>query len=212
LRKLSRDEYDALVRGAQVLVSDRLGPKVLRTDDGRIVKLFRRRKLISSALFWPPARRFARASRRLGALGIACAAVEGVYRVPHIQRHAVVYPEIAGEALRDAIRDAPRRDRLLEALAGFLAELHAAGVYFRAVHFGNVLVRADGRFALIDLSEVRVKSKALGTSLRRRNFKPLLAYPEDAAALRSFGLDRFLDLYRAASQKLGSGSNFPRRG
>lgn len=182
------------------MTSDRCGPKVLRTEEGRIVKLFRRRKLISSALIWPPALRFARASRRLAALGIPSVVVEGVFWVPHIRRHAVIYPEIAGEVFRDAIKKPDQRDSLITQLARFLSELHAKGVYFRALHFGNVAVARDGRLVLIDISEVRVRRKALGRSLRRRNFKPLFAYPEDAAALRVFGVDRFHALYFDATQ------------
>lgn len=201
MKRLSLDDYETLVRGAQVLAENPLGPKVFRTWDGRIVKLFRRARFCSSALIWPPAARFVRASRRLAALGVASVAADGAFRIPEIGRHAVIYREIPGEVFRAAITRPERCDALITALASFLAELHAKGVYFRAVHFGNIVVTRSGELALIDISDARIKGGgSLGPSLRTRNFKHLFSCPEDAAALREFGLERFLALYHAAAR------------
>ena len=195
LRRLSPAAFEELIRGAGVVTRDSGGPKLLRRRDGRMVKVFRRRRLISSSVIWPVALRFCRAARRLAALGVPSVTVEAAYRVPEVARHAVVYPEIQGTTLRDAIADPERRDVLLDRFARFLADLHAKGVYFRAIHFGNVVVREDGNCALVDISECRFRRAPLRLGLRARNFRPFFSYEEDTAVLHAFGLDRFLGLY-----------------
>jgi hypothetical protein len=80
-------------------------------------------------------------------------------------------------------------------MAGYLADLHERRVYFRAVHFGNVLVLPDGGFGLIDVSEARFRRGPIPPRLRARNFKHMLRYPEDVAALTGYGLARFVRTY-----------------
>lgn len=200
MKTISLAEYESRRRGAQVLSQDRFGEKVLRTPDGMIIKLFRRKRLLSSAWLSPYARRFARAAQRLATLDVPSVQVSAVYKVPAIRRYAVVYRALAGVPLRQAILDPIHRHDLLERLARFLAMLHAKGVYFRALHFGNVLVNADRSLALIDVSESYFYRGPLRTGLRARNFKPLVSYSEDSAALQDFGAARFLETYLAHAQ------------
>jgi len=194
MKTLSAQQYQSMRSGAKVLSADQHGDKVLLTPDGRVIKLFRRKRWLSSTLWNPYAQRFARASRRLREIGVPAVQVEGVYRIPNIRRHAVVYPLLAGETLRDAVADPDRCAELVLGLAEFLARLHSLGVYFRAIHFGNVLVQPNGSFALIDVSEVQFRRR-FGPGWRARNFKPLVSYSEDAAAIQSAGADRFVRTY-----------------
>jgi hypothetical protein len=194
VKTLSDQQYESLRSGAIVLSADKHGEKVLERSDGCVIKLFRRKRWMSSEIWSPYARRFARASRRLHQLGVPAARVEGLYWVPGIERHAVVYPKLPGETLRAAVADSHRCRGLMLSFAGFLARLHSLGVYFRAVHFGNVLVQADGAFALIDISEAQFRRR-FGVELRARNFRPLVRYAEDAAALEIAGADRFVKAY-----------------
>ena len=201
MKSLTLSDFELLRSGSEVLSRDEYGEKVLRTPDGRIIKLFRRKRLLSSALLWPYAKRFARASRLLQARGIPSVIVTDVFRVPAIKRHAVVYPQLPGEVLRSVLeREPARAEALLERLAHVLAQLHERGVYFRAAHFGNFLVAQNDQLALIDISEARFSRGSLRTSLRARNFKPLISYPEDAASLRGFGIQRFLRHYAKAAR------------
>ncbi len=133
LKNLSQDQFEDLTRDAKVMTSDRVGPKLLRTTDGRCVKLFRRRHLLTSGLLFPPALRFYHAARRLARLEIPSVSVEGAYRVPALARHVVVYGELAGTTLRETILDPSRSEATLQDLARFLARLHRSGVYFRAI-------------------------------------------------------------------------------
>ncbi|MEM9415548.1 MAG: toluene tolerance protein [Planctomycetota bacterium] len=199
MQRLSAQAYDALTRGAKVLSQDRHGPKVLALADDRCVKLFRRKRLLSSATLLPYARRFEAAAARLSRLGIPTVAVDSVTRVPSIKRDAVVYRYLEGTPLREAVAQAGRdRDAvagLLKQHAAFLAELHAKGVYFRSIHFNNVVICPDGAFGLIDISEARVARRPLPPEKRARNFRPMLSYEEDRAALEVIGVADFLAHY-----------------
>lgn len=195
MKRLELGEYRRLTSGAQVLSSDEYGDKVLLTPDGRIIKLFRRKRLISSTLLWPYALRFAGATKKLSALGFRTVHVEAVHRIPTIRRDAVVYPMIEGRPLREALAEGGDAATLLPRLAALLADLHAKGVYFRAVHFGNVLVQRDGGLALIDVSEARFRRRPLNPTMRARNFRPLRSYDVDAAAIDRFGAGAFVDCY-----------------
>lgn len=196
VKRLTAIEFEQLKTGAAVLSRDEHGEKVLQTPDGRIIKLFRRKRLLSSALWSPYARRFYRAAQELSRRGVPSIEAIDLFRVPSIKRDAVVYRRLEGIELREALRNEPARlDELLERLAKFLALLHRRGVYFRAIHMGNVLVRPDGSLALIDVSEAQFRRQSLATPLRIRNFAPLGHYDVDAAAINRFGVDRFISAY-----------------
>jgi hypothetical protein len=202
MQRMSRAEYDDLSRGAAVLSADEHGAKVLLRGDGSVVKLFRRKRLLSSALLRPYARRFARASVELARRGIAAAVVDRCARVPSIRRDLVVYRRLEGTPLRAALaQGGADHQRLLLALARFLARLHGRGVYFRAAHFGNILVchtdAGDIGLALIDISETQFRSGPLSPALRARNFRPLTRYPEDLAAMCALNARRFVQAYLA---------------
>lgn len=201
MQRWTQAQFEQLAAGATTLAADEHGVKVLLTPDDRIIKLFRRKRWLSSTLVFPYARRFERASTELAKRGIPAVRVEAVARVPHLRRDVVVYRRLPGVTLRDALADA-RDDHngLLNDLAALLAGLHEHGVYFRAAHFGNILVRASdadglGRLALIDISEARFRRGSLSPALRARNFRPLTSYDEDRAALRAFGIPRFISGY-----------------
>ena len=167
MKSLSLAEYHDLARDAKVLSRDEHGEKVLLTPDRRVIKLFRRKRWLSSAWIVPYAARFARASHGLRACGIRSVAVESVYRIPALGRHAVVYPMLPGTPLRTVLAESShKREELLTKLAELLEAMHQRGVYFRAMHFGNVLICNDGgddggdnHLALIDISETRFRRK-----------------------------------------------------
>ncbi len=208
MKSIGREEFDAMVRGAEVLLTDRDGPKVYRTPDGEIVKLLRIKRLISSNLLLPHAERFARNSAKLAAAGIACPEIRMIARVPHLKRQLVVYRELPGTSLRNALGDAAaeRSASLIHATGAFIASLHERGVYFRSIHFGNILVTPDGpQFALIDFLDMRMMGGPLSLQRRIRNGKPIFRYREDRQSLLDHWRD-FCDGYG------GSATGFPQTG
>lgn len=192
----------ALLAGAVCLCRDDFGDKVLELPDGRIVKLFRRKRRLSSNTFFPYARRFARAAARLRDRGVPTVEVLALHRLPDLERDAVVYRKVEGEALRTLLTARPEQaDVLLPRLAGMLALLHQRGVFFRSVHFGNWLVDAadPGRWTLIDILDTQFRPWPLWLGARVRNFRHLIRYRVDREALQAFGVDRFLREYAAAA-------------
>lgn len=162
--------------GARVLEADPHGAKVLLLADGTILKLFRRKRLITSAMLFPYAARFAANASKLAALGVPVPEVIDVLRIPGLGRDAVHYHPLPGVTLRqlagEALPDARKR-RLREAFNRLVVLLHDNGVYFRSLHIGNVIVTPDDRLGLIDFSDMRIYPWSLGSYLRRRNIQRL---------------------------------------
>ncbi len=199
MQSIDHSTYEALRKGAQVLEADGSGDKVLRLADGRMLKLFRRKRVLSSALFFPYAQRFANNTKALQQRDILCPNVIAVYRIPSIQRDGVYYAPLAGETVRQLQGTPEETETLRSQLGAFIAQLHEKGVYFRSLHFGNVVQTPQNQLGLIDIADLRCQRRALSDSKRLRNFAHLLRYKQDRQWL--LGGDAgstFLEGYRQA--------------
>lgn len=180
--RLGKQEYLALRAGAEVLEADRYGEKVLRLADGNLLKLFRRKRLLSSAAIYPYAKRFAANAAALAALGIPVPSVLRISRISFLDRDAVHYRPVAGSTLREIVRagisEAETR-RLKPMLTRFIVMLHDKGVYFRSLHLGNVVLTPDDRLGLIDFTDLRIYPWSLGRYLRTRNMRRMCALAEE---------------------------------
>lgn len=197
MQALEHARYLALREGAQVLEADGTGDKVLRLGDGSMLKLFRRKRLITSAAWYPYAKRFADNCRTLAERGIPCPRVRQVYRIAEIARDAVHYDPLPGQTLRQLLEEPLSDDRRRAQLGAFIAQLHEKGVYFRSAHLGNVVLTPEGELGLIDIADLRIYRQALTKRLRLRNFKHMLRYPQDRAWLLDNGGDAFSSAYLA---------------
>lgn len=173
---MTQQDFLALSEGARRLESDGFGPKVLALADGTMIKLFRRKRLISSAALFPYASRFARNAQKLHQLGIPAPAVIQVARIDGMARDMVHYRPLPGETLRELLEAglaAERLQALKAQFTRFVIRLHDAGVYFRSLHLGNVVLTPEGELGLIDFSDLRVYPWRLGSYLRARNMRRL---------------------------------------
>jgi tRNA A-37 threonylcarbamoyl transferase component Bud32 len=184
-QRLAATAYDALVAGGRVLEADRHGAKLIALGDGRYLKLFRRKRLLSSALMRPYSWRFQRNARRLAALGIPTVAPEALLRIPHLRRTAVLYRPLAGRTLRELLDAEPGGEHWIAEFGRFLGQLHRQGVYFRSLHFGNLVVTETGAFGLIDVADLEFRAAPLPPSLVVRNLRHLLRYPQDGDRVRA---------------------------
>ena len=155
MQDLALSAYEALRAGAQVLEADKHGDKVLRLADGNFLKLFRRKRLISSAALYPYAQRFADNTETLQRLAVPCPQIIAVYRIPDIARDAVHYQPLPGDTLRQVIEAGEADSQLAAQLGELIAELHDQGVYFRSLHLGNVVKTPEGPLGLIDLADMK---------------------------------------------------------
>jgi tRNA A-37 threonylcarbamoyl transferase component Bud32 len=196
MQKLDHTVYLRLREGADVLEADGKGDKVLRLTDGTMLKLFRRKRLLTSALWSPYAQRFANNCAALRDRNIPCPKIHQVYRIPSIKRDAVHYHPLPGRTVRQFRPDAPAS--LRAALGSFIALLHQQGIYFRSAHLGNIVLTPDGALGLIDIADLRIYPGELHKGLRLRNFRHMLRYREDREWLLQ---DRqFLESYLAHQQ------------
>jgi hypothetical protein len=193
MKQITHSDYLAMREGAAVLERDRLGDKVLLLEDGSFVKLFRRKRLISSAAWYPYAQRFADNANALRLRHIPCPKVIDVFRIPSIERDGVHYLPLEGETLRQVIARNPddsKRAALREAFNALVRRLHDAGIYFRSLHLGNVVLTPKGELGLIDIADIRFHRKPLNQFWRKRNLRRMEGIPTEQAWLdRSYLLN-----------------------
>ena len=170
MQKLDHTDYLALRENCKVIEQDGFGDKVMILQDGTFLKLFRRKRLITSAAIWPYAQRFADNAKKLEELGIPCPKIIQVYRIPSIERDAVHYHPLPGTTLRDLYSgDAEYPDDLRERFLKFVAHIQDLGVYFRSIHLGNVVLTPEGELGLIDISDMKIFRRPLSKWQRKRN-------------------------------------------
>lgn len=203
MKRIDAAQLDTLLQGAKTIEEDGLGIKVARLGDGNFLKLYRRKRLLSSDLWDLPAQRFANNAQGLLRLGITAPKVLDVLMISERRLSAVRYQPLPGDTLRNRLRqlDAEPRTALVKQFGTFLGELHQLGVYFRSLHLGNVLLLPDGSFGLIDLSDMKLESRPLAPWKRRRNLQHILRYSEDIAWLTQQHLDSWLEGYADSASR-----------
>ena len=183
METIGQTEYLALREGAKVLEADHCGEKVLRLADGTILKLFRRKRWLSSATIYPYAKRFVVNAKALAKRGVPVPHILRIARIPSISRDAVHYAPLAGTTLRELAQAGldPAREAALKAVfTRFVIDLHDSGVYFRSLHIGNVVCTPEGKLGLIDFSDLRIHPWPLGRYSRVRNMRRMAGITEEA--------------------------------
>lgn len=194
-RLLTEDEFKAMLASAEVLEQDAHGLKVLRLANGDILKIFRVKRLISSARFFSYARRFCRNAERLQELGIPTVSVRELLRFSGSGNTAVLYQPLPGVTLRELGRAKLSDGGIPSDLGIFVAKLHEMGIYFRSLHFGNIVLTPDGELGLIDISDMRFLPRKLSCGRRFRNFNHMRRLKSDMAMLEESGWKLILDNY-----------------
>ncbi|MCK9261609.1 MAG: toluene tolerance protein [Azoarcus sp.] len=187
LQLLGHDEYLGMRAGARVIEQDEYGEKVLLLPDGTYLKLFRRKRVLTSAAWKPYAQRFVENAAALRRLDIPCPQVLKHYRIPAISRDAVHYLPLEGKTIRQVISDGlseARATALRSQLLEFIKHIHSLGIFFRSAHLGNIVLTPEGTLGLIDISDLKISWFALGPFRRRRNLRHVLRCREDREWLR----------------------------
>lgn len=167
---LTNGALTALTAEAQILEEDSLGPKVYRLADGNFLKLFRRKRLLSSALLYPYSIRFWKNAERLKELGIPTLTPLQLYRLEEASLSAVLYRPLPGKTLKDLYLESP--DAFSEhqpKLIAFIRTLHRNGVYFRSLHLGNIVLTPQGALGLIDIADLSFQKRPLSRAKAKRN-------------------------------------------
>lgn len=174
---LPQATFSALIEGAQLLEEDSHGPKVYRLRDGNFLKIFRRKRLLSSALWCPYSKSFCDNALRLRKLGICSPVPLAHYTLERPGLTAVHYQALPGETLRQLARLAGFDwQHVLPQLIELIRRLHNAGVYFRSLHLGNIVLTPEGELGLIDISDMRFFRRPLSRWMRQRNLGHFCRY------------------------------------
>ncbi|MBX9915114.1 MAG: toluene tolerance protein [Pseudomonadaceae bacterium] len=200
MQALDHNAYLALRDGAQVLEADRFGDKVLHLRNGNFLKLFRRKRLLTSAALFPYAQRFADNALALQQREVPCPRVIAVYRIKSIRRDAVYYAPLEGQTLRQLFDKPNIAANLRTDLAEFVAKLHSKGVYFRSLHLGNIVLTPNHALGLIDIADLKCQRSALSMGKRLRNFQHMLRYSQDHQWLLGDNPVEFLQSYLTCSR------------
>jgi hypothetical protein len=203
MQSLSLSKYNNLVEGAVALTSEcvdgQIWPKVLRLEDQSILKLFRLKRFITSARLIPYVTRFQRHVKRLEAMDIPTVRINVIYNIAAINRTAVHYWPLEGKTLREHCVINPIEMVQAKQIGQFFLFLHQNGIYFRSIHFGNIVLTLDGRIGLIDVVDMRFRRGPLSMSQRIRNLRHLFRYDTDIDCLAPVR-HIFIDAYCASAR------------
>jgi len=198
MKILTITAYRQLIENAEPLASEfvdgELSHKVFRLADQSILKLFRIKRIFSSARLFPYTRRFQRNVAYLVSCGVPTMTIASVYRIPAIKRTAVHYHPLKGITLRKHCESNPIDPALAGRLGLFFHSLHKNGIYFRSIHFDNMILTEDDDIGLIDVVDMRISNGPLSMGRRIRNLRHLFRYQADVAHLTS-ERHRFMDVY-----------------
>lgn len=191
---------------ATIVEYDPRGIKVLRLPGGDYLKVFRLRHQYGWARLHGYAQRFCKHARKLDQKGIPTVQVKQCYKADNpellkapdfpcptestLTKHTYVveYAPLAGQTLKDLLKQQLMSDTLVVQLGKFIADLHAKGIYFRSLHLGNIVLTPDGQLGLIDIADMDIYPWKLWFSTRLRSFRHLTRY---ATLNQSFGISRW---------------------
>lgn len=194
IHRLSDAAYQQLIANATVLKQRRGMPAILLTPDQLIIKHIYHRAWFSSSRIWPYAQRFVHSAELLHERGILAPKVKAQYYYPTGRCDILIYDFLEGKSLHTYASE--NNYSHLENFTGFIAKLHDLGIFFRDLHFDNVIVH-KGEFALIDIASVRFRRwrRSLNLMHRAKNLVHMFSKNEDQAIYRVFGKNNFLCRY-----------------
>ena len=124
--------------------------------------------------------------------GISAPVVKDIIHCPEYPLHMVVYDRIDGKDLRELCDELGSSQ--LGLVPEYLAHLHQQGVFFRAIHLGNLIYNGD-TLCLIDIADVHIRQTPLSILQRARNVAHLINSDLDKARFTSYGVNRFVTEY-----------------
>lgn len=197
---LTPEDFAQLSRNAKVLEQDERGIKVLQMVNGNILKVFRVRHTFTLARVYSYARHFCRNADKLKQLGVPTVEIVQLFHFEENTDTAVLYQPLLGHTLRQLHISGLTDHVLMENLGRFVARLHEDGIYFRSLHFGNVVKTPEGRLGLIDIADLKVYHHSLTNWHRARNFRHLQRYRDDWMSLSMAERKAFADGYFTTAQ------------
>lgn len=195
---MTQAELARLQASGKTLEQDERGVKVTLLPDGKMLKVFRLRRWFSSGLVYSNARRFCRNAERLQQRGIATVSDCELFHFAKSTDKAVIYQPLAGDTIRDLLKLNQLSHNTYAKLGCFIADLHRYGIYFKSLHFGNIVLTPIQELGLIDISDMRFYPWQLHCNTRLRSLNRMYRYADD---IRMLGVNGWADMLTAYFSK-----------
>lgn len=169
--------------------ADDLGHRKTFHKKNEIIKIFNVRGYISSGFFNTYASRIIKNSIRLTEHEIPSIEITNELAFQYNKRlSGVSYKYIPGKTYRDLGNKITKE--MITDLAKYISIIHKKGIYFRAMHLGNILLHNKKLF-LIDIAKIHFYPWSLFIFTRARAFRRMIKYQDD---IKHFGLINYKNL------------------
>ena len=169
--------------------ADDLGHRKTFHKKNEIIKIFNVRGYISSGFFNTYASRIIKNSIRLKEHEIPSIEITNELAFQYNNRlSGVSYKYIPGKTYRDLGNKITKE--MITDLAKYISIIHKKGIYFRAMHLGNILLHNKKLF-LIDIAKIHFYPWPLFIFTRARAFRRMIKYQDD---IKHFGLINYKNL------------------
>ena len=169
--------------------ADDLGHRKTFHKKNEIIKIFNVRGYISSGFFNTYASRIMKNSIKLKDHEISSIEITNELAFQYNNRMSgVSYKYIPGKTYRDLGNKITKK--MITDLAKYISIIHKKGIYFRAMHLGNILLHNKKLF-LIDISKIHFYPWSLFIFTRARAFRRMTKYKDD---IKHFGLINYKNL------------------
>ena len=169
--------------------ADDLGHRKTFYKKNEIIKIFNVRGYISSGFFNTYASRIIKNSIRLKDYEIPSIEITNELAFQYNKRlSGVSYKYIPGKTYRDLGNKITKE--MITDLAKYISIIHKKGIYFRAMHLGNILLHNKKLF-LIDIAKIHFYPWSLFIFTRARAFRRMIKYQDD---IKHFGLINYKNL------------------
>ena len=166
-----------------------LGHRKTFHKKNEIIKIFNVRGYISSGFFNTYASRIIKNSIRLKEHEIPSIEITNELAFQYNKRlSGVSYKYIPGKTYRDLGNKITKE--MITDLAKYISIIHKKGIYFRAMHLGNILLYNKKLF-LIDIAKIHFYPWSLFIFTRARAFRRMIKYQDD---IKHFGLMNYKNL------------------
>jgi hypothetical protein len=169
--------------------ADDLGHRKTFHKKNEIIKIFNVRGYLSSGFFNTYASRIIKNSIRLKEHEIPSIEITNELAFQYNNRlSGVSYKYIPGKTYRDLGNKITKE--MITDLAKYISIIHKKGIYFRAMHLGNILLHNKKLF-LIDIAKIHFYPWSLFIFTRARAFRRMIKYQDD---IKHFGLINYKNL------------------
>ncbi len=195
MKKISRQELDALCLNGKSIDSQGGYPCVVLHPDGTITKIWAvKKRLLSSNTLSPYSKRFVNNAAKLKKRGVIVPEIISHASVRGTHIKTVTYRSLPGESIREILKHSPELVHV-PSLCRYIHSLHEKGIFFRSIHLGNIIRLPGGEYGLIDFTDVTFTRHPVSLVRRAANLAFPLRYREDVERMEAAGLPDLVETY-----------------